>query len=233
MTGQTGAVAAGALNPGQALGPESAQPAQKAGVASRGDRNSRTPSSPPTGSSAAATCTSASVSTPPVTARISTMDNAIPFLRLTGWHAPAGRQTREPRPLAQDGQIRPAAPAGARNPGARPADHLAGQHQAPAESEARPGPSALTLRPYQAKPRQQRRSREHLSTSSLPNTCMWRSESSRPALHADLPDRRTPKRERTPARAGRRRARSRSWETFCDLGPGALPQLRERNPSCQ
>src|SRR5260370_39256113 len=25
-----------------------------------------------------------------------------------GWHAPAGRRTCEPRPLAQDGQIRPA-----------------------------------------------------------------------------------------------------------------------------
>ena len=38
MPGQAGAVAAGALDPGQAHGPESAQPAQKAGVASRGDR---------------------------------------------------------------------------------------------------------------------------------------------------------------------------------------------------
>src|ERR1700722_19110839 len=38
----------------------------------------------------------------------STMVNAIPFLWLKGWHAPAGRRTCEPRPLAQDGQIRPA-----------------------------------------------------------------------------------------------------------------------------
>src|ERR1022692_3014608 len=50
-------------------------------------------------------------------ARVSTMDNAIPFLRLKGWHAPAGRRTCEPRPLAQDGQIRPAAPVGAVNLG--------------------------------------------------------------------------------------------------------------------
>src|SRR6266487_1851818 len=30
-----------------------------------------------------------------------------------GWHAPAGRRTCEPRPLVQDGQIRPAVPVGA------------------------------------------------------------------------------------------------------------------------
>jgi hypothetical protein len=66
------------------------------------------------GSSAAATCTSAWVSTPPVIERVSTMDNAIPFLRLKGWHAPAGRRTREPPPLVQAGQIRPAPPVGAR-----------------------------------------------------------------------------------------------------------------------
>src|ERR1700730_11655775 len=33
------------------------------------------------------------------------------------WHAPAGRRTCEPRPLAQDGQIRPAPPVGAVNLG--------------------------------------------------------------------------------------------------------------------
>src|SRR6476660_9656690 len=37
--------------------------------------------------------------------------------QVEGWHAPAGRRTCEPRPLAQDGQIRPAPPAGAVNPG--------------------------------------------------------------------------------------------------------------------
>src|SRR5215471_7523235 len=53
--------------------------------------NSSTPSSPPIGSSAAATCASACVSTPPVTARASsTMVNVIPFV-VEGWHAPAGR----------------------------------------------------------------------------------------------------------------------------------------------
>src|SRR4029077_7120217 len=41
--------------------------------------NSCPPSSPPIGSSAAATCTSAWVSTPPVIARVSTMVIAVPF----------------------------------------------------------------------------------------------------------------------------------------------------------
>ena len=43
--------------------------------------------------------------------------------QVEGWHAPAGRRTCEPRPLAQDGQIRPAAPVGAVNlgPGRRSA----------------------------------------------------------------------------------------------------------------
>jgi hypothetical protein len=57
-------------------------PAEQADVSGRADRNSCTPSSPPMGSSAAATCMSAWVSTPPVTARASTMVNAIPFLWL-------------------------------------------------------------------------------------------------------------------------------------------------------
>src|SRR2546430_2090085 len=54
------------------------RPAYPAAVAG----NSWTPSSPPMGSSAAATCTSAWVSTPPVMARVFTMVIAIPFLRL-------------------------------------------------------------------------------------------------------------------------------------------------------
>src|SRR6516165_1700327 len=52
----------------------------------------------------------------------------MPSLSLVeGWHAPAGRRTWQPRPLAQARQIRPAAPVGARKPGARPTDRLAGQ----------------------------------------------------------------------------------------------------------
>src|SRR5436305_12791958 len=102
------------------------------------------------GSSAAATCTSAWVSTPPVRARVSTMVNAIPFLWLKGWHAPAGRRTCEPRPLVQDGQIRPAPPVGARKPGARPTNRFAGQperRQPTRRSGRDPGPP--TLRPRQ------------------------------------------------------------------------------------
>ena len=58
--------------------------------------------------------------------------------------------------------------------GARPTDRLAGQHEAAsAESEVRPGPSALTLRPYQAKTVEAGPEPEHLSTSSLPTMrCM-------------------------------------------------------------
>ena len=51
-----------------------------------------------------------------VSARVSTMVNAVPFSG-EGWHAPAGRRTCEPRPLIQARQIRPAAPVGARNLG--------------------------------------------------------------------------------------------------------------------
>ena len=119
------------------------------------------------GSSAAATCTSAWVSTPPVIARDSTMGNAISFLRLKGWHAPAGRRTREPRPLVQDGQIRPAPPVGARKTGTRPTDRFARQPDAAsADSEVRPGPRLQTLRPYQAKTSEA--GPEAQSTSSLP-----------------------------------------------------------------
>ena len=38
MAGQAGTVTAGPFDPGQADGPEPAQPAEKAGVAGRGDR---------------------------------------------------------------------------------------------------------------------------------------------------------------------------------------------------
>src|SRR5215470_899021 len=78
--------------------------AYPAGVAA----NSCTPSRPPIVSSAAAIWVSAWVSTPPVTARASsTMVTVIPFV-VEGWHAPAGRRTWQPRPLAQARQIRPA-----------------------------------------------------------------------------------------------------------------------------
>src|SRR6266700_1699981 len=50
-------------------------------------------------------------------ARVFTMVNAISFLWLKGWHAPAGRRIREPRPLPRPGGSDRAAPVGARNLG--------------------------------------------------------------------------------------------------------------------
>src|SRR6266567_6321444 len=46
-------------------------------------------------------------------ARVSTMVNAISFLWLKGWHAPAGRRTCETPASSQARQIRPATPVGA------------------------------------------------------------------------------------------------------------------------
>ena len=60
------------------------------------------------------------------------------------------RRTCEPRPLVQDGQIRPAPPVGARKPGARPTNRFAGQperRQPTRRSGRDPGPP--TLRPRQ------------------------------------------------------------------------------------
>ncbi len=59
VAGQARAVAAGAFDPDQADGPEPAQPPQQAAVTGAVAGNSWTPSSPPIGSSAAATRTSA------------------------------------------------------------------------------------------------------------------------------------------------------------------------------
>jgi hypothetical protein len=96
----------------------------------------------------------------------STMVNAIPFLWLKGWHAPAGRRACEPRPLAQDGQIGTAPPVGAIT--WNPADEsLAGQpERASADSEVRPGPRPPTLRPHHRKTAQA--GPGALPTSSLP-----------------------------------------------------------------
>ena len=57
--------------------------------------NDQTPSRPPLASSAAATCTSRWVSTPPVIGRVSTMVIAIPsqFNLVKGWHARPGKET--------------------------------------------------------------------------------------------------------------------------------------------
>src|SRR5690349_21086636 len=85
-----------------------------------------------------------------------------PFLRLRdGTHLLAAR-IREPRPLPQDGQIRPAAPVGAKEPGSRPADRFAGQ---PAGVSRFAGQAGTQARPYartMAKQRKQGRTTTHI-----------------------------------------------------------------------
>src|SRR5580698_4973647 len=89
---------------------------------------------------------SAWVSTPPVMARVSsTMVIAVPFM-VEGWHAPAGRRTREPQPLAQAGQIRPAAPVGART-GTRPAGQWKDNLNGAGRTGGQAGSQAPALRP--------------------------------------------------------------------------------------
>src|SRR5579859_4648290 len=75
------------------------------------------------------------------------------FLWLKGWHAPAGRRSVKPRPLAQARQIGPAAPVGALND-QDPADGpVSGQPSYGVRPDNRsdrvPAP---TLRPYPRKP---------------------------------------------------------------------------------
>src|SRR5436190_21273099 len=104
-------------------------------------------------------------------ARVSTMVNAISFLWLKGWHAPAGRRTCEPRPLVQDGQIRPAAPVGARKnwgPAGKSSRKTARRRQPNRRSGRDPG--LLTLRPRQVTVGEA--TPEALSTLSLPNICL-------------------------------------------------------------
>jgi hypothetical protein len=72
-------------------------------------RRPATTARPPTVSTAAATCTSKCVSTPPITPPVlSTMVMAIPSLdpKVKGWHALAGRVTRTPG-LSSPGRARP------------------------------------------------------------------------------------------------------------------------------
>src|SRR5216683_112052 len=102
--------------------------------------------------SAAATCVSAWVSTPPVMARASTMVNAISLLRLKGWHAPAGRRTCE-TPASSPGQADQTGTAGGCQKNWDPAGRSFRRttRTASAESEVRPGPRLPTLRPYHLK----------------------------------------------------------------------------------
>ena len=74
-----------------------------------------------------------------------------PFLRLRDGTHPLAARTCEPRPLARPGQIRPAAPVGAVKPGPGRRIVIKTARAASADSEVRPGPRPLTLRPHQAK----------------------------------------------------------------------------------
>src|SRR5262245_30085244 len=95
-----------------------------------------------------------------------------PFPEAAGWHAPAGRRTREPRPLAQDGQIGPAPPAGATKTWDPADESLAGQpERASADSEVRPGPRPPTLRPHHRKTTEA--GPKALKPSSLPILAYW------------------------------------------------------------
>jgi len=79
------------------------------------------------------------------------MVNAISFLWLKGWHAPAGRRIREPRPLPRPGgsdRQRRWVP-GTWDPADRSSRRTA--RAASAGSEVRPGPRLPTLRPRRAK----------------------------------------------------------------------------------
>src|SRR5262245_10811982 len=90
------------------------------------------------------------------------MVTVIPFV-VEGWHAPAGRRTWQPRPLAQARQIRPATPVGAKRTWARPTGRFQGQpgRRQPIRRSGRdPG-----HRPYaqtNPKPRKQGRSTIHI-----------------------------------------------------------------------
>jgi hypothetical protein len=90
VPGQASAVTARPFDPDQAHRPRTRPATSAAGHNQPRWGNSCTPSNPPTGSRAAATCVSARVSTPPVTARVSTMVTSS-LSEVGGWHAPAGR----------------------------------------------------------------------------------------------------------------------------------------------
>jgi hypothetical protein len=116
-------------------------------------------------------CTSAWVSTPPVMACVSTMVNAISFLWLKGWHAPAGRRTCEPRPLprpGRSGRQRRWVPQSL-GPGRQTVSH--DNTPASADPEARPGPRPPALRPRQVKAREA--GPEALPALSLPIRSWW------------------------------------------------------------
>ena len=160
--------------PTRATVPNPAQPAQQAGVASRGGRELPDAEQPADGiqrggdmgicvsARAAGNCGATGHG-----ACFFYDGHSHPFLRLRGGTHPLARRTCEPRPLVQAGQIRPAPPAGAVKTWG-PADRSSRRtaRAASAESEVRPGPRPPTLRPHHRKTAQA--GPEAQSTSSLP-----------------------------------------------------------------
>ena len=108
------AAAAGPFDADQAHGPEPAQPAQQAGVSTCGSGEPPRAREPP---DRGKRCGDMDVGVGVHAAG----DGACLYDGRSrpneGWHAPAGRRSCEPRPLAQARQIRPAALAVARKPG--------------------------------------------------------------------------------------------------------------------
>ena len=161
--------------------------------------------------------------------------------QVEGWHAPAGRRTWEPRPLAQARQIRPAAPVGAKRTWARPTGRFRRQPAASADWQVRPDPGH---RPYaQTDPNCGSRAGA-LSTSSLPSmrcpamtSSPWPSCTERPVLAPSLLCCLLLHQHRMPtAPSGRSRPRApgdrRAWERvpLAALGPCRDPLEVLRRP---
>src|SRR6266699_3363067 len=103
-------------------------------------------------SSAAATCMSAWVSTPPVTARVTCDGHCHPFLWLRDGTHPLAVGPVTPRPLARPDRSDRQRRWVPENLGPGRQVDLKTTRAASADSEVRPGPRPPTLRPHQSKP---------------------------------------------------------------------------------
>ena len=114
VAGQARAVAARALDADQGDDPETAQPAQQAGVPGRSGRELLDAEQPADGIQRGRDM-HVGVSVHATGDGTCLYDgHGHPFSEVEGWHAPASRRACGPRPLAQDGQIGTAPPVGAK-----------------------------------------------------------------------------------------------------------------------